>query len=181
MRSRQPVNDETLASSKREDTDISNVALETDDSVVEDSNLDYETYSQMAADTAKDNGETVCLQCYKNDPRTNTAESTGPEIKPLEACGTLKMEEQFFQQSFQGSRHSKDELAVIWDTWIKNLPKTYNPSENVAVDDRLYPFKGRCQFRHLLFKVKLCMEYANLNWQAVKWNSREEPRHASRS
>ncbi|KRY82072.1 hypothetical protein T4D_11030 [Trichinella pseudospiralis] len=27
---------------------------------------------QMAADTAKDNGETVCLQCYKNDPRTNT-------------------------------------------------------------------------------------------------------------
>ncbi|KRZ26809.1 hypothetical protein T4C_9919 [Trichinella pseudospiralis] len=100
----------------------------------------------MAADTAKDNGETVCLQCYKNDPRTNT-----------------------------GSRHSKDELAVIWDTWIKNLPETYNPSENVAVDDRLYPFKV---LGSPLFKVKLCMEYANLNWQAVKWNSREEPRHA---
>ncbi|KAL1230868.1 PiggyBac transposable element-derived protein [Trichinella pseudospiralis] len=105
MRSRQPVNDETLASSKREDTDISNVALETDDSVVEDSNLDYETYSFSSSARSSD------------------------------------MEEE------SGSRHSKDELAVIWDTWIKNLPETYNPSENVAVDDRLYPFKGRCQFR----------------------------------
>ncbi|KRZ13295.1 hypothetical protein T11_11626 [Trichinella zimbabwensis] len=33
MNSRQPVSDETLASSERENTDISNVALETDDSV----------------------------------------------------------------------------------------------------------------------------------------------------
>ncbi|KRZ01497.1 hypothetical protein T11_9933 [Trichinella zimbabwensis] len=33
MSSRQPVSDETLASSERENTDISNVASETDDSV----------------------------------------------------------------------------------------------------------------------------------------------------
>ncbi|KRY70246.1 hypothetical protein T4B_3146 [Trichinella pseudospiralis] len=39
----QPVSDETLASSEEEDTDISDVASESDDSVVEDSNLDYET------------------------------------------------------------------------------------------------------------------------------------------
>ncbi|XP_003369100.1 piggyBac transposable element-derived protein 4 [Trichinella spiralis] len=28
----------------------------------------------------------------------------------------------------------------------------YNPSENVAVDERLYPFKGRCQFRQYMPK-----------------------------
>ncbi|KAL1227120.1 Zinc finger MYM-type protein [Trichinella pseudospiralis] len=33
----------------------------------------------------------------------------------------------------------------------------------------------------LLLKVKLRMEYANLHWQVVKWNSREEPRHANGS
>ncbi|KRY06554.1 hypothetical protein T01_3156 [Trichinella spiralis] len=65
----------------------------------------------------------------------------------------------------------------------------YNPSENVTVDERLYPFKGRCQFRqympkkpaNLLLKVKLRMEYANIHWQAVKWNSCEVPRDASGS
>ncbi|KRZ55972.1 PiggyBac transposable element-derived protein 4 [Trichinella nativa] len=32
------------------------------------------------------------------------------------------------------------------------LPKVYNPSENVTVDERLYPFKGRCQFRQYMPK-----------------------------
>ncbi|KRZ72739.1 PiggyBac transposable element-derived protein 4 [Trichinella papuae] len=53
------------------------------------------------------------------------------------------------------SRRSKDKLAamrVIWDIWVKNLPKMYNPSENVTVDERLYPFKGRCQFRQYMPK-----------------------------
>ncbi|XP_003370057.1 integrator complex subunit 12 [Trichinella spiralis] len=65
----------------------------------------------------------------------------------------------------------------------------YNPSENVTVDERLYPFKGRCQFRqymrkkpaNLLLKVKLRMKYANIHWQAVRWNSCEVPRDASGS
>ncbi|KRX26265.1 PiggyBac transposable element-derived protein 4 [Trichinella nelsoni] len=61
----------------------------------------------------------------------------------------------FDDHSSRASRRSKDKLAavrVIWDTWVKNLPKMYNPSENVAVDERLYPFKGRCQFRQYMPK-----------------------------
>ncbi|KRY23870.1 PiggyBac transposable element-derived protein 4 [Trichinella patagoniensis] len=34
----------------------------------------------------------------------------------------------------------------LWDIWV------YNPSENVTVDERLYPFKGRCQFRQYMPK-----------------------------
>ncbi|KRZ16382.1 Jerky -like protein-like [Trichinella zimbabwensis] len=55
----------------------------------------------------------------------------------------------------EASRRSKDNLAavrVIWDTWVKNLPKIYNSSENVTVDERLYSFKGRCQFRQYMAK-----------------------------
>ncbi|KRX48117.1 PiggyBac transposable element-derived protein 4 [Trichinella murrelli] len=61
----------------------------------------------------------------------------------------------FDDHSSRASRRSKDKLAavrVIWNTWVKNLPKMYNPSENVTVDERLYPFKGRCQFRNYMPK-----------------------------
>ncbi|KRY10539.1 PiggyBac transposable element-derived protein 4 [Trichinella patagoniensis] len=34
----------------------------------------------------------------------------------------------------------------LWDIWV------YNPSENVTVDERLYPFEGRCQFRQYMPK-----------------------------
>ncbi|KRY70181.1 hypothetical protein T4B_13951 [Trichinella pseudospiralis] len=80
--------------------------------------------------------------------------------KATEVCGTLKKRAIFpaamslkkFHQisrikqfNNHSSRASKDKLAamrVIWDTWVKNLPKMYNPSENVTIDERLYPFKG---------------------------------------
>ncbi|KRZ84109.1 PiggyBac transposable element-derived protein 4 [Trichinella sp. T8] len=61
----------------------------------------------------------------------------------------------FDDHSSRASCRSKDKLAavrVIWNTWVKNLPKMYNPSENVTVDERLYPFKDRCQFRNYMPK-----------------------------
>ncbi|KRZ08871.1 PiggyBac transposable element-derived protein 4 [Trichinella zimbabwensis] len=61
----------------------------------------------------------------------------------------------FDDHNSRASRRSKDKLAavrVIWDTWVKNLPKMYNPSQNVTIDERLYPFKGRCQFRQYMPK-----------------------------
>ncbi|KRY02973.1 hypothetical protein T12_7293 [Trichinella patagoniensis] len=59
MSSRQPVIDETLASSEGEDTDISDVASETDNSVVEDSNQDYETYSSSSSGGSSDIEEEI--------------------------------------------------------------------------------------------------------------------------
>ncbi|KRY04854.1 hypothetical protein T01_11867 [Trichinella spiralis] len=51
----------------------------------------------------------------------------------------------------------------------------YNPSENVTVDERLYPFKGRCQFRQ--YMPKKPAKYGIKFW----WNSCEVPRDASGS
>ncbi|KAL1232359.1 PiggyBac transposable element-derived protein [Trichinella spiralis] len=40
----------------------------------------------------------------------------------------------------------------------------YNPSENVAVDERLYPFKNRCQFKQ--YMPKKPAKYGNKFWVA---------------
>ncbi|XP_069823913.1 piggyBac transposable element-derived protein 4-like [Dendropsophus ebraccatus] len=46
-------------------------------------------------------------------------------------------------------RFETDKLApisYIWNIFIKNCTKLYNPSANVTVDEQLVPFRGRCKF-----------------------------------
>ncbi|KRX80363.1 PiggyBac transposable element-derived protein 4, partial [Trichinella sp. T6] len=56
--------------------------------------------------------------------------------------------------------------------------RVYNPSENVTVDERLYPFKGRCQFRQYMpkkpskygikFWVACCSKSKNKNVMVLR-------------
>ncbi|KRZ88646.1 hypothetical protein T08_4218 [Trichinella sp. T8] len=87
----QPVIDETLASSEGEDTDISDVASETDNSVVEDSNQDYETYSSSSSGRSSDMEEEIT-----SVPSASTEEAWVPKngkVKwqptPLKITGRL--------------------------------------------------------------------------------------------
>lgn len=50
-------------------------------------------------------------------------------------------------------RRVKDKLAairVLWDKWVENLPKLYNPGQNVTVDEQLVSFRGRCPFKQYI-------------------------------
>lgn len=42
------------------------------------------------------------------------------------------------------------EIREVWDKWVECLPLMYNPSLNVAVDERLVAFRGRCPFRQYM-------------------------------
>lgn len=48
---------------------------------------------------------------------------------------------------------STDKFAAVrqlWDCWAELLPKYYNPSECVTVDEQLCGFHGRCKFRQYI-------------------------------
>lgn len=59
----------------------------------------------------------------------------------------------FDNRETRSERRSLDKLAPIrelWDRWVEILPKLYNPSENVTVDEQLVAFRGRCPFRQYM-------------------------------
>lgn len=41
-------------------------------------------------------------------------------------------------------------LREIWDLWVARLPLAYYPGEDVCVDNRLVPFRGKCSFRKFM-------------------------------
>ncbi|KAM4025402.1 piggyBac transposable element-derived protein 4-like isoform 1-T1 [Anomaloglossus baeobatrachus] len=55
----------------------------------------------------------------------------------------------FDDKRTRAARFETDQLApisYIWNIFIKNCTKLYNPSTNVTVDEQLVPFRGRCKF-----------------------------------
>ncbi|XP_077129900.1 uncharacterized protein LOC143785111 [Ranitomeya variabilis] len=55
----------------------------------------------------------------------------------------------FDDKRTRAARFETDKLApisYIWNIFIKNCTKLYNPSTNVTVDEQLVPFRGRCKF-----------------------------------
>ena len=50
-------------------------------------------------------------------------------------------------------RKNDDKFApfrAMWEMFIQNCKRNYNPSENVCIDEQLVPFRGRCCFRQYL-------------------------------
>ncbi|XP_061734550.1 piggyBac transposable element-derived protein 4-like isoform X2 [Nerophis ophidion] len=51
------------------------------------------------------------------------------------------------------TRHIRDNLAPIRDVWTKwntLLPRMFNPSRDVCVDEQFIPFRGHCSFKLLI-------------------------------
>ncbi|XP_041811933.1 piggyBac transposable element-derived protein 4-like [Chelmon rostratus] len=59
----------------------------------------------------------------------------------------------FDNRESRSVRQRGDKLAAIrtvWDLWVDQLPRLYNPVPNVTVDERLVGFRGRCPFRQYM-------------------------------
>lgn len=41
-------------------------------------------------------------------------------------------------------------MSYVWNTFIENCTKCYNPGENVTVDEQLFPTKTRCPFTQFM-------------------------------
>ncbi|XP_017795845.1 PREDICTED: piggyBac transposable element-derived protein 4-like [Habropoda laboriosa] len=55
----------------------------------------------------------------------------------------------FDDANTRAERAVQDKLAPITDIWIMlnaNLTKAYKPSENLTIDEQLFPYKGRTKF-----------------------------------
>ncbi|KAJ8882969.1 hypothetical protein PR048_014808 [Dryococelus australis] len=53
----------------------------------------------------------------------------------------------------RSSRKQNDKFAAIrdlWDIWVETLPKLFNPSAFVTVDEQLVAFRGICPFRQYM-------------------------------
>ncbi len=61
----------------------------------------------------------------------------------------------FDNRDTRAQRHQYDKLAPIrelWDKWVERLPLIYNPGPEVTVDERLFAFRGRCNFKQYMPK-----------------------------
>ncbi|XP_017479435.1 PREDICTED: piggyBac transposable element-derived protein 4-like [Rhagoletis zephyria] len=61
-----------------------------------------------------------------------------------------------------------DKLAPIrdfYEKWVANLPLLYSPYENITVDERLIPFRGRCPF--LVYMPSKPSKYGMKAWVAA--------------
>lgn len=59
----------------------------------------------------------------------------------------------FDNRETRSERRLLDKFAPIrelWNKWVDILPKLYNPSQSVAVDEQLVAFRGRCPFRQYM-------------------------------
>lgn len=61
----------------------------------------------------------------------------------------------FDDREMRSCRRQKDKFAAIrdlWDMWVEILPKLFNPSAYVTVDEQLVSFRGNCPFRQYMPK-----------------------------
>lgn len=61
----------------------------------------------------------------------------------------------FDARQTRSSRRASDKFAPIrelWEKWVEILPKHFNPTEYVTVDERLVGFRGKCPFRQYMPK-----------------------------
>ena len=65
------------------------------------------------------------------------------------SCSQITLEEKSsFQYFFPPLINTKfTPIRDLWNQGVDLLPKFYNPSENVTVDEQLVAFRGRCPFR----------------------------------
>ncbi|KAL7389873.1 hypothetical protein ABVT39_011368 [Epinephelus coioides] len=59
----------------------------------------------------------------------------------------------FDDRGTREARHRNDKLGAIrdvWENWVYRLQLLYNPGADVAVDERLVPFRGRCGFKQYI-------------------------------
>lgn len=59
----------------------------------------------------------------------------------------------FDDRETRSCRKQSDKFAAIrslWDMWVEILPKLYNPSAFVTVDEQLVSFRGKCPFRQYM-------------------------------
>lgn len=59
----------------------------------------------------------------------------------------------FDDKSSRDFRKRNDKLAAIrnvWDRWVDNLPRFFNPGEDVTIDEQLVSFRGRCPFKQYI-------------------------------
>ncbi|XP_037550296.1 piggyBac transposable element-derived protein 4-like [Nematolebias whitei] len=62
---------------------------------------------------------------------------------------TFQMISRVLRFDNRDTRARSDKLAPIkdvWDRWVKLLPLMFNPGQEVTVDERLLPFRGKCPF-----------------------------------
>ncbi|CAJ0946462.1 unnamed protein product [Ranitomeya imitator] len=73
-------------------------------------------------------------------------------------------------------RFETDKLApisYIWNIFIKNCTKLYNPSTKVTVDEQLVPFRGRCKFIQYMpskpakYGIKIFWMYDSANYYGI--------------
>ncbi|XP_050512449.1 piggyBac transposable element-derived protein 4-like [Diabrotica virgifera virgifera] len=84
-------------------------------------------------------------------------EETGRSIfratMSLEVFTKISQVIRFDNKATRQDRRRCDKLAAIreiWEKWVENLPKFFNPDENVTIDEQLVAFRGRCPFKQYI-------------------------------
>nr|XP_023697285.1 piggyBac transposable element-derived protein 4-like [Paramormyrops kingsleyae] len=68
----------------------------------------------------------------------------------LERFRAISVSIRFAKHETEVAASAEDKLAPIrdvWELWVDKLNLLYNPDQDVAVIERLIPFKGRCHFQ----------------------------------
>lgn len=74
-------------------------------------------------------------------------------IMPLKRFKNLSRVIRFDNKNTRSERRILDKFAPIrdlWNMWAEILPKLYNPTHDVTVDEQLVAFRGRCPFRQYI-------------------------------
>lgn len=74
-------------------------------------------------------------------------------IMPLKRFKNISRVIRFDNKDTRSERRALDKFAPIrelWNQWVDILPKLYNPSQDVTVDEQLVAFRGRCPFRQYI-------------------------------